>query len=263
MLGNRRIRIAASIAGVAGLLAIVGLLGPSANAEIATVSGEAYGIAGEITVPNPDPLEDPITEVIEPRPAVTLPANGQGDQIEDTELNFDVEDDLVIQGMTVGSEGSLPSGGNRGGTFSDTLVDNLFLIQDPEDLEFGYLIHADALRSSCVHDGPRSVAGVDFEDLVIAGVDIEEQPAPNTVIELPDGLGEVRLNVQEEGPGRIAVTAMEIEYDFEDPEDPREGSLRLGFAECGITEVVEENNQVVIPDSDIADAFEGDPEFTG
>ena len=79
------------------------------------------------------------------------------------------------------------------------------------------------------------------------------------MVVIPD-VGEARLNVVEEGPGRIQVIAMELEFELDDGPS---GSMRLGLAECG-TEVLDVvDDRPFVPQADLADAFSGDPEFTG
>ena len=70
--------------------------------------------------------------------------------------------------------------------------------------------------------------------------------------------------MQERTGNRIEVAAVEIEFDVDfEQQDVAAGSLRLGVSECG-TEVVEEVDGVpIVPEAELADAFEGDPEFTG
>jgi len=100
---------------------------------------------------------------------------------------------------------------------------------------------------------------VEFNELEIDGTAIAASPAPNTEIPVPD-VGTVRLNVQTETANRIEVAAMEVEFDVEDGPSV---DLRLGVSECG-TEVLDlVDDEPFVPIADLADPFDGDPEFTG
>lgn len=253
MLGKHEVRTALAVLGAGAAIAGFAIVGPSADAELVTVDGLATGIEGEVTYPAEEVDGDPIVETIEPTPNVLLPAEGtpEDEAVEDIVGFFQIEDVLDVQGMVVGTQGSLGDSEFRGAVFSDTTIDNLF-VRD--------VIQADTIRSGCaLHEGGLSALSVDFEEVTIDGTEIEASPDPNTEIEVPD-FGTVFLNVQEEAEDHVEVTAMQI--DFEVEAGPS-GVLRIGISECGKEEVQEIAGEQFVPQSDLADPFEGDPEFTG
>ncbi|OWY62911.1 hypothetical protein B7486_55895 [cyanobacterium TDX16] len=254
MLGKQRVRKALAVAGSAAVLVGLATFGPSpVDAEVVTVEGEAFGIDGLVTIPaGQDPEVDPEETIeIEPTPAVVLPSTGSDDIIEESVLGFVEPGVIDIDIMYVSTQGSLSTANVNGGVFSETLLDNVELLSG--------LIVAEELESECLHREDVQATAVNFNELVIDGTPIEQSPEPNTVVSIPD-VGEARLNVVEEVAGRIQVIAMELVFDIE---GEVAGSLRLGLAECG-TEVLDVvDDQPVVPESQLADAFEGDPEFTG
>jgi hypothetical protein len=254
MLGKQRVRKALAVAGTAAVLVGLATFGPSpVDAEVVTVEGEAFGIDGSVTIAaglDPELEPEEIIE-IEPTPAVVLPSTGSNEPIEETQLSFLEPGVIAVAIMRVSTQGSLSTANVNGLVFSETLLDNVDILDG--------LIVAEELESACLHEESTQATTVNFNELVINGEPIAQSPAPNTVVPIPD-VGEVRLNVVEEVAGRIQVIAMEVEFEFE---GEMVGSLRLGLAECG-TEVLQVvDDEPFVPEADLADAFEGDPEFTG
>jgi hypothetical protein len=261
MLVNRRTRIAACIAATVGVFALAAALSPAANAELERVAGEAYGVDGRIEIFG----DTPIVDDIEPTPAVLLPAAGSSSTIVETETNFSSAGVLTIEDMDVRTFGFLGNddiAGQEGRALSSSVVDGFSLLPDQEFIDG--IISATRVGSVCEHVEGESGSEVLYQDLEIAGVDVPSTVDPGTVYPVP-GFGEVRLNVIQETAGRIEVAAMEIEFAIEDDaEEPvAEGSLRVGVSECGSEVLDVVNNQPIVPESNLADAFEGDPEFTG
>lgn len=263
MLGNQRIRRASATIGAGALLLTLGVVGPSpADAEVVTIDGEAYGIEGLLLVPG-ELQGDPEQEVvIEPTPAVVLPDTGTDETPETADESlFEIAPFLDIFFMSVGTQGNLTSANQAGGVISDTLLDD-FVFLPGGDFPDGF-IRADEIESTCLLDEGREIAGVDFNGLFVGDTEIEQTPDPNTELVVPD-FGTIRFNVQERSGNRIEVAAMEMEFDvdFED-NDILAGSLRIGVAECGTELANVVDDAPVVPIAELADAFEGDPEFTG
>jgi hypothetical protein len=258
MLGNRRIRTAIATTGAAALLLGLGTFGTSpvgAESEIVEVAGHAYGITGEITMPPEVPGDPDEVLEIDPVPEVFLPADGEGSEEQDDELTFNVTSEaglevLDIFAMQATTQGDLPDDTFIGGSISDTLIDNLLLLD---------VIEADEIRSSCILDTRRELAGVELEGVFVNGDEMPAEPDPNTEVEVAD-FGTVRFNVQEIVGNRVQVVAMEVDFDIEDGPS---GELQFGLAECGIEVLDETVVPDFVPDTDPADAFDGDPEFTG
>jgi hypothetical protein len=259
MWGNTRVRTGLAVVGSLGVLTGIALVGgPAVDAEVVTVAGLATGIEGDVTYP-PEQVGDPdVEEVIEPYPNVLLPDEGTAEDevLSESEITFDLEDVLAVDRFVVQTQGDLGTATVLGGVFSDSLVDNLSAFE-------GRIV-AESLRASCGYDeGAVTALNVDFEELFIDGVEIDEVPAPGTVVDIP-GVGEVTMNIQEERAGRVEVTAMQIDFDLSDGDvDGVRGVLRLGIAECGLEEVDEVDDQQVVPEADLADPYDGDPAFTG
>lgn len=260
MLGVRRVlRAAGGVLATGALLVGAGSLGAGpADAELVEIAGYAYGVAGEVTVPPAAPDGDPTVIEYEPTPEVLLPPEGtDGTPIVESVTDFAIGDSLAVDVISVQTDGSFGTETELGGTFTEALLDN-FELRDTAGDEV--IAAAESVRAFCVKDELRELGETVVEEMVVDGEDVPTNPEPDTEYAV-DGYGTVRFNVQQVVGDTITVTAMVVELDTD---DGITGTLELGVAECGIEvlEVVEDGPDVV-PDAVPADAFDGEPAFTG
>jgi hypothetical protein len=93
----------------------------------------------------------------------------------------------------------------------------------------GGLVTADGIDAQCTA-GPDVTSGSStFENVVVNGVTMPDDPAPNTVVTTPEGT--VTLDeITDTRAGDVEVKAIDIEYTTE--EAPGEGYLILGELKC-------------------------------
>lgn len=202
-------RIAARATGALALgVAMCLVSAPSASADSAyLVSGTATG--DDISIDGVNGFFGNYPTISTPFQVTTAPVNG-------TYKNVDPGEVATIGQLSMSITGPQPDVVDTGAVFSDVTAG-------------GDLVTADGIDAQCTA-GPTATSGSStFTDLVVNGVTMPDDPAPNTVVTTPEGT--VTLNeVTDTGAGNVEVKAVDIEYNT--AQSPGQGYLVLGELKC-------------------------------
>ena len=192
-------KLAWGIVGLAGLVTSL-LAGP---VQAGTGTGEAFGVSIDVA-----------GLTLAKTPHVVLPPEGSREPIEDSLLNLNQPGIVSSTTMHVSTVGRIT--GNNGTITSFAVTEELNLL---DGLITADLVMADSTSGEHTDQGQQKSArlssgGSFFMGLTIAGVAIENEPPPNTVLPLP-GVGVVILNEQiETGDNRtnssLTVNAIHV-----------------------------------------------------
>lgn len=159
-------------------------LGLSVSVQAGTGTGEAYGVRLDV-----------LGVTLAKTPHVVLPPDGSKDPIEDSVLDLEVPGVVSSTTLFVSTQGRIT--GNNGTITSFASVEELDVL---EGLVTADLIVAHSASGEHTDQGQQksarlSAGGASFSGLTVAGVVIDNEPPPNTVLPV-DGVGFVILNEQ-------------------------------------------------------------------
>ena len=185
------------------LAALCALYPITSHAVAGTGTGEAFGVSIDVDDIN-----------VAKTPHVVLPPDGSRDPVEDELLDFGVPGVASSTTMHVSTQGRIT--GNNGTITSSAVTEDLDVLDGVITAE---LVVADSTSGEHTDQGQQKSArissgGSSFSGLTVAGIPIENEPAPNTVLPIA-GVGTVILNEQiETGDNRtnssLTVNAIHV-----------------------------------------------------
>lgn len=218
----RRGRAASRLLGiVSATLTLTLTAAGAASADVSDVGGGAYGASVNVTTLGLLHVQ------VGPTPQVTLPTAGSSTPISTETASLNSPGLLSLGLLDMKTQGT-PSGGSVDSSASVAQV----LVP--------LVLSADLIQSSCHADASGATGTTNLTNLVVAGVKVDANVAPNTVIGIP-GIATVTLNEQIQtgsatAPG-ITVNAIDIKL-LAGLAGLGTGDIVIGDADCSVVDPV-------------------------